>query len=88
MISELSYVLGEIARGNLNVSIESELRGDYIALKEALNQIIDSFNEVIGEIGVAADQVAAGSRRCPTAARRYRRALRSRRAPSRSSQQR
>ena len=61
-IGEISTVLGEMARGNLNVSIESEYKGDFIALKDSINAIIASLNNVLGDIGLAADQVASGTR--------------------------
>jgi methyl-accepting chemotaxis protein len=61
-ISEISSVLGEMSRGNLNVGIETAYKGDFVALKDSINQIIDSLNEVMGDISSASDQVAAGTR--------------------------
>ena len=61
-IGEISYVLGEMAQGNMNVSIQSEYMGEFVALKDSINTIADSLNEVISGIGTAANQVAAGTR--------------------------
>ncbi len=61
-IAEISQVLGEMSKGNLDVGITAEYRGDFIALKSSINGIVGSLNEVLGEIGLAADQVAAGTR--------------------------
>ncbi len=61
-ISEISAVLGEMAKGNLGIGIESEYKGDFIELKDSINAIIDSLNAVLGEISTAADEVASGTR--------------------------
>ncbi len=60
-IADISRVLGELSNGNLNVSIGSEYKGDFIRLKDSINGIVVSLNEVLGEINAAADQVAAGT---------------------------
>ena len=61
-ISEISTVLREVAQGNLSVSIESEYKGNFIALKDSINAIIESLNRVLGDIRLAAGQVASGTR--------------------------
>lgn len=61
-IGEISHVLGEMAQGNMNVSIQSEYMGEFVALKDSINTIADSLNEVLSRIGTAANQVAAGTR--------------------------
>ena len=61
-IAEISAVLGEMAQGNLAVSIESDYKGDFIALKGSINAIAESLNALMGDIGTAADQVASGTR--------------------------
>ncbi len=61
-IGEISQVLGEMAKGNLNVGIDSEYMGDFIELKESINAIISSLNSVLGDINIAAEQVASGTR--------------------------
>ena len=61
-IFEISDVLGEISRGNLTMTITSEYKGDFIALKESINSIIDALNEMLLDITISADQVAMGSK--------------------------
>jgi len=46
----------------MNVSIQSDYMGEFVALKDSINTIADSMNEVLSRIGVAANQVAAGTR--------------------------
>jgi methyl-accepting chemotaxis protein len=60
-IREISSVLGEMAHGNLDVKITSEYKGDFIALKESINDIAASLNDVMSDINIAAQQVAAGT---------------------------
>ena len=60
-ISETSYVLSELSNKNLTVSITSEFRGDFVELKDSINGIVASLNDMLHEIGAAADQVAAGT---------------------------
>ena len=60
-IREISYVLGEMAEGNLDVGITTEYKGDFIALKESINGIAASLNDVMSDINIAAQQVASGT---------------------------
>ncbi|MEL7647161.1 MAG: methyl-accepting chemotaxis protein [Sedimentibacter sp.] len=61
-IEETSNVLLEMSKGNLNVEITGSYHGDFVELKESTNKIIQSFNETLGEINTAAEQVSAGTR--------------------------
>jgi len=61
-VSEISAVLTAMADANLQVGIQGDYRGDFAPIKQALNLIISSFNQILKEMNVAADQVAAGSR--------------------------
>jgi len=60
-IVEISAILGELSRGNLDVGITAEYRGDFVALKDSINAISESLNGVMSEINTAADQVASGT---------------------------
>ncbi len=60
-ISEITQVLGEMADGNLDVGIRTEYKGDFVKLKESINGIAVSLNDVLGEINIAAQQVASGT---------------------------
>ena len=61
-IEESSRVLQELAQGNLTVAVTGEYKGRYNEIKTALNQTVDSFNDLLSGIRTAAGQVAAGSR--------------------------
>ncbi len=61
-IGDISSVLGEMARGNMTVRIDSEYHGDFAALKQSINAIAASLNVVLGDISIAAEQVATGTR--------------------------
>ncbi len=60
-ISEISYVLSEMANGNMCVDISSDYKGDFITLKESINTIAESLNSTLTEINLAAQQVASGT---------------------------
>lgn len=61
MISDISNVLGEIARGNLTVKSEEQYIGDFEEIHTSMEQIIARFNETFGNIKISAEQVASGS---------------------------
>ncbi|MDD3364920.1 MAG: methyl-accepting chemotaxis protein, partial [Syntrophomonas sp.] len=60
-VSEISDVLTKMAQGNLDVAISAEYRGDFSEIKDSLNLIINSFNDTLGDIHLASDQVANAS---------------------------
>ena len=61
LIHEISHILTEMSGGNLVVDANGDYRGDFAEIKTALNLIIQSFNEVLGDVKAAAEQVACGS---------------------------
>lgn len=60
-IKEISTVLGALADGDFTVSTEQDYKGDFVAIKKALNSIINSMNGMFGDISDMSDQVAGGS---------------------------
>jgi len=60
-IEEISQTLGAMSGGDLTISIDSEFRGEFIALKQSINSIAHSLSDVMSEINTAAEQVAAGT---------------------------
>jgi methyl-accepting chemotaxis protein len=60
-IVEALQVLKKLAEGNLRVSMDGDYQGEHAALQTAMNQTIDAFDRVLGEINHAADQVASGA---------------------------
>lgn len=60
-ITELNRGLGEIASGNFDISTNVDFKGDFFSLAEAINTIISSLSQTMGQIKEAAEQVAMGS---------------------------
>jgi len=60
-ISDVSYHLGEIAKGNLTTSVTRQYKGDFIPLETSTKGIIVSLNEAMSQIEQSAQQVAGGS---------------------------
>lgn len=61
-VKETAQVLTEMSKGNLDLSITGEYKGDFVEIKSSVNLIIDSLNEVLSDMNNASGQVAAGSR--------------------------
>jgi methyl-accepting chemotaxis protein len=60
-IVEALQVLKKLAEGNLRVSMDGDYQGEHAALQTAMNQTIDAFDRVLGEINHTAEQVASGA---------------------------
>lgn len=61
IIEDITIILGEMAKGNLNVKPNATYLGDFIPIKESIIQIVDSFNNTILKIDKAAEQVASSA---------------------------
>ena len=61
-IGEASDCLQEMAKGNLDVEMKGDYKGDHAVIKESLNATLDALNDILGQVTVAVDQVATGSR--------------------------
>ena len=61
VIGEISDVLTKIAAGDLNITTQCAYYGDFEQIHQSILHIVDTFNEVIGEIHSAAEQVDAGA---------------------------
>lgn len=60
-VYDIRHVLGEISNGNIALDVESEYLGDFVAIKDSLNQIIDSLNATMREIQLCGDQLSTGA---------------------------
>ncbi|QAT43953.1 methyl-accepting chemotaxis protein [Aminipila luticellarii] len=60
-IDEISFILKEMASGNLLFELKQDYSGDFSKIKVALLNIQKTFIETFSEIAVSADQVATGS---------------------------
>lgn len=60
-ISEISEVLGEISKGNLQAEIKENYEGDFLPIKTSLQEILISLNETFASIKLAGEQVSSGA---------------------------
>lgn len=60
-VYDIRNVLGEISRGNIAVSVDHEYMGDFVAIQESMNQIIDSLNMTMHEIRGCGDLLSSGA---------------------------
>jgi len=61
-IREASLVLQEVAKGNLNVAVTGDYKGENAIIKDNLNMTIDNINQILWEVTAAAEKVAASSK--------------------------
>lgn len=67
-VEETAKVLTEMSKGNLDLEINGDYKGDFVQIKSTVNLIINSLNEVLGEINNASEQVASGARQVSNSA--------------------
>lgn len=60
-INEISIILGNVSKGNLIVSTNENYKGDFIEIKESLDNIINSLTEVFANIKEASSNVNSSS---------------------------
>ena len=60
-IEEISYALGEMANGNLNVELKQNYVGEFAILKEGIENITSSMTNVLRQIMEGANQVSVGA---------------------------
>ena len=60
-IEVIQYGLSEVAKGNFTVRPTVGFQGDFIAIKEAIEHIIFSLSDTLGQINEGSDQVALGA---------------------------
>lgn len=61
-IKEISYVLEEMANGNLSVDTEIEFKGDFENIGNSLEKILKSLNGAMNQIYISAEEVSSGAR--------------------------
>lgn len=60
-IQDISYVLNEMAHGNLNVTLKSDFKGDFNQIQQSIDTILVSFHKVLRQIQQSTEQVADGA---------------------------
>ncbi len=61
IIEDISHVLFEMGRGNMAVEPKADYRGDYIAIRQSMSEIIHSMNDLLQGINSSAEQVSVGA---------------------------
>ncbi|MDF3001128.1 MAG: methyl-accepting chemotaxis sensory transducer, partial [Bacillota bacterium] len=60
-VNEASQVLQEMAKGNLQISMEGNYQGDHAAIKNALNETIDNMRSYVSEIAHVLSEISGGN---------------------------
>ena len=60
-IDDIGYGMSELEKKNLNIAPSADFRGDFIALKNSIMNVILSLDSVMHQIQDSASQVSAGS---------------------------
>ena len=68
MITEISYILGEMGEGNYQVVIEKEYVGEFIEIKESIIKIGEAMRETFHTMRDVAEQIDGGSEQLACAA--------------------
>lgn len=61
IVQDMTFVLGEMSRGNMAVSSTKSYTGDFIPIQTATQKIIASLNNILHQIDQSAEQVSGGS---------------------------
>ena len=62
-INEIDSTLAQMARGNMDLRISTDFRGEFLPIQNALRQILDSLNEALFHIHQTAQEVSDESQR-------------------------
>lgn len=60
-IHETTFVLGEMAKGNLNVNVKGQYKGDFVKIKNSLNESISSIHSYTNEISNILTEMSNGN---------------------------
>ena len=61
VVSDISRILLEVAKGNVSLEKVREYQGDYKPISDALNTILNDLNDIFSEVRSSSDQVKAGA---------------------------
>lgn len=61
MITEISYILGEMGQGNYKIEVTQEYVGEFVKIKESLLKIIDDTKDMLCTIRQTAQELDGGS---------------------------
>ena len=61
-VNEAVKSLQSMSDGDLSAGVTGDYQGDHATMKEAINNTLDSLNEIIGQVSATVEQVQNGSR--------------------------
>jgi len=61
-LDEAVGCLTKMAKGDLTVEVSGDYEGDHAVMKQALNQTVDAFNQILAQIAVTVNEVAFGAK--------------------------
>ncbi|MCI8843692.1 MAG: methyl-accepting chemotaxis protein [Oscillospiraceae bacterium] len=67
-ISDINDKLAEVARGNMDLTVTSSYRGEFLPIQEAMRQILDSLNDALLHIHQTTQDVSNESQRVASGA--------------------
>ena len=67
-ILDIDNKLSEMAQGNMNLSIDSSYRGEFLPIQDAMRQILDGLNDALSRIHQTAGKVSDRSERMAVSA--------------------
>lgn len=60
-ITQITVALTNISEGNMTHRVEGDFKGDFIAIKQTFNDILESLSETFASINTSAEQVNSGA---------------------------
>lgn len=60
-VKEIAAVMGEISRGNLEVSVNKTYKGDFAEMTRSVNTTLASLKEIIGNIAMVLGKISEGN---------------------------
>ncbi len=60
-VNDAVVCLAKMAKGDLRTSMNRDYKGDHAQMADTLTHTLDSFNEILGQVWVSVDEVAAGA---------------------------
>jgi len=61
VVEDITNTLGEMAKGNFNISLKVDYSGDLIPLSNSMKEIVTNLNHTMKRINESAEQVSTGS---------------------------
>lgn len=61
-IHDIDFKLNQMAKGNMDLTIDKDYRGEFLPIQKAMGQILDALNTALYKIHIAAERVSAESR--------------------------